>query len=469
MVVDIPGAALEVEPALLHPEDATALGDLVVPDDGLTILTDATLTTLVRGGSTDAYAVLFERYRHPATRLAAYFSNPHDAKDIVAETFAQVLHQLRQGQGPQTSFRSYLLTAVRREAGRRARMMKRVTPTDDDATIDRPVPFGNGAMDRFERDLVRAAFASLPERWRTVLWHLDVEGLKPAELAATMGLKPNSVSALAYRAREGMRKAYLEQHVAPDDGSQPTACQNVRHRLAGFVRGSATVNDVTAIDPHIEVCAPCMGVYLELEEVNTSFGAVTTAAALALAAPAGTGLLGGLIAKAAIAAKSAVVLVGSTAAVVATSTVLHVAPVGPAQANAPLLPPSSSVQHEPDRSIGPATDGANTQERESSPSAPSIADRTAQAPAVTPAGIQPSSGTTPDPSPAPNSATKPRASANLDAGLTSSVTVDRLKPLDADITIKSPKEVTLAKADTQKFNASGKDKIKNLAADAGLD
>ena len=163
-------------------------GDVVIPDDGLTLLPDDVLLDLVRGGSADAYGALFERYRHPAYRLATYFSNAVDAKDIVAETFADVLHQLRRGQGPQTSFRHrYLFTSVRREAGKRARLHQRVRVTDDMSTIDKPVPFGGGGSDTFERELVRAAFTSLPTRWRTVLWQLDVDGLKPHGLRIPSG------------------------------------------------------------------------------------------------------------------------------------------------------------------------------------------------------------------------------------------------------------------------------------------
>ena len=330
-------------------------GDLVIPDDGLTLLPDDVLLDLVRGGSADAYGVLFERYRHPAYRLATYFSNAVDAKDIVAETFADVLHQLRRGQGPHTSFRSYLFTSVRREAGKRAKLHKRVRVTDDMATIDKPVPFGGGGADTFERELVRAAFASLPARWRTVLWQLDVDGRKPHELASHLGLKPNAVSALAYRAREGLRKAYLEQHVLTKGKSWATACGEVRRRLVAFVRGSATTSDVIMIDPHLETCVSCMDVYLELEEVNTHLGAVSSALAIGFAAPATATLVSGTVAKATFIAKSIAAALGSTAAVVATSvTVLNIPVAPPAHAEAIHAFPVLTPEEEPDRAIGPA-------------------------------------------------------------------------------------------------------------------
>lgn len=329
--------------------------DLVIPDDGLTLLADDVLVDLVRGGSADAYGVLFERYRQPAHRLGAYFSNTVDAKDIVAEVFADVLHQLRRGKGPQTSFRSYLFTSVRREAGKRARLHQRVRVTDDMSTIDKPVPFGGGGSDTFERELVRAAFASLPTRWRTVLWQLDVDGLKPHELASHLGLKPNAVSALAYRAREGLRKAYLEQHVLTKEQSPASACAEVRRRLVAFVRGSATAHDVILIDPHLETCVSCMDVYLELEDVNTHLGSVSSALAIGLAAPAAATMGSATVAKATLLAQSIVAALGSTAAVVATSIIVLDIPLeSPAHSEAIHGRPFLTPGREPDRATGPA-------------------------------------------------------------------------------------------------------------------
>jgi DNA-directed RNA polymerase specialized sigma24 family protein len=43
----------------------------------------------------------------------------------------------------------------------------------------------------------------LPERWQAVLWHTEIEGSRPAEVASLLGLTANGVAALGYRAREG--------------------------------------------------------------------------------------------------------------------------------------------------------------------------------------------------------------------------------------------------------------------------
>ena len=231
-------------------------------------LDDAHLLSLARDGDDDAYAELFRRYRPVALRLARRLGAPSEAEDTVSEAFAQVLGQLRRGLGPDRAFRAYVLTSVRHEAARRGRLRQRVQPTDDLATIDTAVPFGHGQLDTFERDLVRSAFASLPERWRTVLWYLDVEGLKPHEVSDRLGLTANGVSALVYRARAGLREAYLAQHVAADGLEASDECRQLRPRLASLVRRTVGMREQKRIHVHLEACPSCMASYLELEDVN---------------------------------------------------------------------------------------------------------------------------------------------------------------------------------------------------------
>lgn len=55
---------------------------------------------------------------------------------------------------------------------------------------------------------------TLPERWRIVLWHAEVQGLPPRDIAPLMGIGANAVSALLLRARAGLRAAYEQQTLA---------------------------------------------------------------------------------------------------------------------------------------------------------------------------------------------------------------------------------------------------------------
>src|SRR3954464_15761368 len=138
-------------------------------------LSDAELISSVRGGDVSAYGDLFARHREAATRLARQLVSTPDADDLVSEAFAKVLNVLLAGGGPDVAFRAYLLTAVRRLHVDRIRSGQRITTTDDLAPFDPGVPFQDTAVAGFESGAAAKAFASLPERWQLVLWHLEVE------------------------------------------------------------------------------------------------------------------------------------------------------------------------------------------------------------------------------------------------------------------------------------------------------
>lgn len=253
------------------------------PDAELSLgeLEDGELLALARLDNQEAYAALFTRYTYAAHRLARHLGQREEAEDVVAEAFAQVLDLVRRGKGPDRAFRAYLFTTIRHEAGRRAKARQRVMPTDDTHQIDTAVPFGGGQLDEFEKSAIRAAYESLPDRWRTVLWHLDVEGRKPHELGPLLDLSPNSVSALVYRARSGLREAYLQQHVKSEEPGDSRVCRETRAKLPGFVRRTASMREQEKTHSHLDACADCMAIYLDLQEINREVGAIVAPAALA--------------------------------------------------------------------------------------------------------------------------------------------------------------------------------------------
>lgn len=257
---------------------------------------EAELISAVRTGDTEAYGELFERHGEAALRMARQLVHGSDADDLVAESFYRVLTVLQDGKGPDESFRAYLLTAIRRLHIDRVRAGSRVRATDDEADLDRAVAFVDPAEMRFEQGAAAAAFATLPERWQLVLWHLDVEGQKPAQVAPLLGMSANSVSALAYRAREGLRQAYLQGHLAP---TLHAGCRRTTGLLGAYVRAGLSARDTAAVDAHLDGCSRCMGLLLELREVNANLAGAIGPALLGTAfggyAASGTtaGLAGG--------------------------------------------------------------------------------------------------------------------------------------------------------------------------------
>ena len=227
---------------------------------------DAELISAVRSGDNDAYAELYGRHHDAAMRMARQLVPGPDADDLVAEAFLRVMSVVRAGKGPDEFFRAYLLSTIRRLHIDRIRATRRVRSTDDEAELDRVVRFVDPVEMTFEQKAAADAFSSLPERWQLVLWHLDVEGQKPAQIAPLLGLSPNSVSALAYRAREGLRLAYLQGHLAPplDD-----TCRWTTSHLGQYVRKALSKRDTARVDQHLDTCSRCAALCLELTEVNS--------------------------------------------------------------------------------------------------------------------------------------------------------------------------------------------------------
>ena len=260
-------------------------------------LSDAELISAVRGGDVSAYGDLFARHREAATRLARQLVSTSDADDLVSEAFAKVLNVLLAGGGPDVAFRAYLLTAVRRLHVDKIRATNRAMPTDDLTQFDQGEPFNDTVLAGFEGGAAARAYASLPERWQLVLWHLEVEGQKPAEVAPLLGMTPNSVSALAYRAREGLRQAYLQMHSADISDSE---CRWTHEKLGAYVRKGLSRRDAAKVEEHLRTCRKCTALFLELSEVNSSMAGVIgpvvlgTATMGYLGAAAPVGLWGGV-------------------------------------------------------------------------------------------------------------------------------------------------------------------------------
>lgn len=245
-----------------------------------------------------SYEELYVEHAPAARRLALSLVPADVADDIVAEAFARVLAAIRAGGGPSRTFQGYLLTAVRNAASDWLRAKRRLTVVGDMDVGDLHVAAGDPAAGRGrvnpgigsaaetqaaardEARLVARAFGRLPARWRAVLWQLEVEGKAPAAVAPMFGLSANGVSALAMRAREGLRQAYLEEHVGTNI---PLACRTYAGEFGAGARGRLSQRRRAAMQEHLGHCPACQNLFTELTELNSRLGAILTPAALAAA------------------------------------------------------------------------------------------------------------------------------------------------------------------------------------------
>ena len=235
--------------------------------EGAQLVSDSELITAVRAGDRSAYGQLYARHAPAATTLARQFARSSaDVDDLVSEAFARVLDGLLDGKGPDTAFRAYLFTTLRHTAYDRTRKDSRLEFTGDIETHDVAVDAPDPVLADVENGLIATAFAQLPERWQTVLWHTQVEGQGPAEVGALLGMAPNAVTSLAFRAREGLREAYLQAHLAETAAEQ---CRTTVDRFGAWTRGGLSKREKAQVDAHLKECDRCRALAAELAEINT--------------------------------------------------------------------------------------------------------------------------------------------------------------------------------------------------------
>lgn len=236
-----------------------AAADAGAPDD-------AELVAAVRCGDLEAYGLLYRRHVGAArTQAKQLVGSRPDAEDLVAEAFAKVLDAIRAGGGPDQAFRAYLLTTVRNTLCDRRRRDRPLEWTDDPGRYDVGLPWEDPAVAELEATLAARAFHRLPERWREVIWRTEVEQAPRPEVASLFGLTPNGVAALAYRARERLRQAYLQEHVAAGARREHRPAVD---RLGAWTRGRLTGRARSGVEAHLRSCPDCRALARELADVN---------------------------------------------------------------------------------------------------------------------------------------------------------------------------------------------------------
>ncbi len=180
-------------------------------------LQDRALLEAARAGSADAFRELWRQHHRAAHRYASALTRRFDADDLVSEAFSPMFSALRSGGGPGEALRPYLFVTIRNIAIKWAKQPGvRSLEEIDEPAYD--VDLGGALMQAADRQKLQDALGSLPAQWQHILWATEVKGQRPAELAPTLGLQPNSVAALAYRAREALRHAWVQVHMGDDLG-----------------------------------------------------------------------------------------------------------------------------------------------------------------------------------------------------------------------------------------------------------
>lgn len=225
---------------------------------------DEELLELVRSGDPDAFALLYSRHVSAVLRYARKCSRRH-AEDLCAEAFAATLRAIRSGGGPRGSLRPYLAAAIRHRAVVWSRQDRAVSPVGELADLPDAASEADPLLCRVERALVVQAFNSLPERWRGILKHTVIDARSTASAARVLRIDPPAARSLAYRAREGLRQAYLQSHIVHVASA---ACQPFAAQLGAFVRGWLGPQRAKNLRRHLAACADCARLLDALREIE---------------------------------------------------------------------------------------------------------------------------------------------------------------------------------------------------------
>ncbi len=153
----------------------------------------------------------------------ALCGSPHDAEDLVQETFARVLARPRRLRGHDEL--AYLMTVLRntflterRTAARRPRTggvpLEELEPVDP-RTGARP-------EEAFQAKEVFAVIAALPERYRLALVAVDLVGLSYREAAVALETREATIATRVFRAREQVaRRLTPEGEDTPGEAPAP--------------------------------------------------------------------------------------------------------------------------------------------------------------------------------------------------------------------------------------------------------
>lgn len=215
---------------------------------------DEALIGATRAGDSRAYAELWRRHSTAALMAARSVTHREDPDDLVSEAFTRILQAIREGRGPSAAFRPYLLVTVKNIAVSRSRL-HRDTNLDDAEEVADPTLTEATAIAAFEKSAVATAYKTLPKRWQQVLWYSEVENMSSDDIGLVLGVAVQNVPTLAYRAREGLRQAWIQAHVSVN---APTGDHRwVVEQLGRYTRGAVTESRRIRIDAHLAECRDC--------------------------------------------------------------------------------------------------------------------------------------------------------------------------------------------------------------------
>jgi RNA polymerase sigma factor (sigma-70 family) len=242
---------------------------------------DGRLARLARGGSTAAFAALYQRHHQALYRYClSIVRTPEDAQDALQSTFERAFAAL-QASRRDVAMRPWLFRIAHNEA---VSILRRRRAGDDQIDARMPSAFTvEGTVAQRERMATLVAdLQELPVRQRAALLMRELSGLSIAEIAVALSISPGAAKQTLFEARASLH-AFAE--------GRATQCEAVRRAISdrdGRVLRGRTVR------AHLRACAACEDFRALIDSRRADLHALVPP----LAATASASTLAGLLAHA---------------------------------------------------------------------------------------------------------------------------------------------------------------------------
>ncbi len=181
----------------------------------MTDLHDEALMAMFVAGRTEAFQVLFERYRNRLFRFihGTYRMDPGQAEDCVQDVFLRVIKG-RASFNPAMRFSTWLYTIARNLCLNRIRDRKASLEVQlEEARLPARGESGSGAdeilLDAELGLVIRQAVAELPEHLRAVFMLREIDGLPHDQIADILNLGEPNVRTQLHRAKKLLKAKIL--------------------------------------------------------------------------------------------------------------------------------------------------------------------------------------------------------------------------------------------------------------------
>src|SRR5262244_190121 len=187
--------------------------------------TDLELVQAIKAGDERAFEQMVERYHARVYSLSyGVLRNPEDAEEATQDAFLTLYRKIGTFDESKKFFSWFYRVALNAAYSRARRRKPAVTVSIDDylprfkedghaATVELAA-LAEGAEDEaIARDLAEHAqgfIAELPQTYRDAIWMVDVEEMKPADVAEVLEISLAALKSRLHRARLYVRQRLLE-------------------------------------------------------------------------------------------------------------------------------------------------------------------------------------------------------------------------------------------------------------------